>query len=646
MAKRTRAAGRRRRIDYPRRGRTGFRRWLPSWRLQLGTFGTFVLGLAGLFIAVYISVDIPDENAAARQEASVYYWSDGSPMVSVGAVNRQNVTLRQIPDSMESAVIAAENASFYSDSGVSFKGIARAAVSIATGEETQGGSTITQQYVKNTHLSQEQTVTRKAREFVIALKLSNQKSKQEILQGYLNTSWFGRGSYGIQAAAYTYYGIPASKLDPSQSALLAALLKGAEEYDPGLSKANHERAEERWAWILDRQVATGALSKEKRDRYRTFPEPKKPAKPTSQAGQTGYLVDIANKYIKARTGLTDKDLAHGGYRIHTTFDKRKVRDLERAVERVREKSIDPKKRAKTDTHVEVGAASVRPDDGAVVAAYGGSDATEHFTNNADTSGVPVGSAFKPFVLAAELGQRAPMPDVFPGRAQAPLLSMDLVNAPNSAFREAGLRAGLPNVRRMAIAAGLREGSLADLEPTFSLGTSTPSAIRMALAYGTFANAGTRAEPYSVTRLELNGRPVPGLGKPKVRRVMTPEAASVVDARLQATAWHTLAPETAKRFAPVAANGTGAGDRMKSAWFIGTASQGTTDELTTAVTMFRSKPGTPQLLPMQDVGGSGSERGNAFPQQIWTAYAATIGDGDDSGDGNGGDGGVTQPATKN
>lgn len=208
-----------------------------------------------------------------------------------------------------------------------------------------------------------------------------------------------------------------------------------------------------------------------------------------------------------------------------------------------------------------------------------------------------------------------------------LSAMDLTAAPNSAFREAGLRAGLANVRRTAISAGLREGSLAELEPTFSLGTSTPSAIRMAHAYGTFANDGKRAEPYSVTRVLLDDQPLPGFDKPTVRRVLTPEVAGNVNSALGTTAWKTLAPRTAERLAPVAAGGTGAGDRMKSAWFIGTASMGTTDELTTAVAMFRSKPGTPQLLPMQGVGGSGSERGNAFPQQIWSAYATAISDGD-------------------
>lgn len=379
--------GRRRFIDYPRQGREGLRRWLPSWRQWLSAVALCTGGLAGLFAVVYAQVGIPSENALAGQEASVYYWADGSQMVSVGAVNRQNVTLDKVPDSVENSVIAAENATFYSDSGVSVQGIGRAVVNMVSGEETQGGSTITQQYVKNTYLSQDQTLTRKVKELIISLKVSNQKSKQEILRGYLNTSWFGRGSYGIQAASHAYYGIDAKDLDPSQGAVLAALLKGSEQYDPGLSTANHRRAVARWKWILDRQVATGKMSQEERAKYRTFPEPRGLSKPTSQAGQTGYLVDVANKFIKAETGLTDKELARGGYRIHTTFDKQRTHRLEKAVKDVRRDTIDPKKRA-ADNHVEFGAASVRPKDGAIVALYGGADATRHFSNNADTTAVP------------------------------------------------------------------------------------------------------------------------------------------------------------------------------------------------------------------------------------------------------------------
>ncbi|KOT93702.1 penicillin-binding protein [Streptomyces sp. NRRL F-5755] len=616
-------------IDYPRRGRSGWRRWLPSWRQQLGVTAVGAAGCAGLFAFVYAQVDIPDENAAARQEATVFYWADGSQMVTEGAVNRQNVTLDQVPDPVEHAVIAAENASFYSDSGVSLSGIARAAVNMAQGQDAQGGSTITQQYVKNTYLSQDQTLKRKVKEFFIALKLDNRKSKSEILQGYLNTSYFGRHSFGIQAAANAYYGIPAKDLDPSQGAALAALLKGAEQYDPALSEANHRRAVARWKWILDREVETGRMSREERARYTQFPEPRKPVTPTSQRGQTGYLVDAAKKYLKSRTGLTDRDLARGGYRVHTTFEKDKVARLTEAVEDERRRSIDPKKRA-ADTHVEFGAASVRPKDGALVALYGGPDATQHFANNADTAGVPAGSAFKPFVMAAALRDTAPEKAAAPADAPAagaatvqaavpPDLYEGLVTSTHPPFVAAGRRLGLEKVRDLAIDAGLHKASLARLEPTFPLGTSTPSAIRLAGAYSLFGNDGSRTEPYSVTRVEHGGKPLPGLTPPAPHRVLTPGAARGINWALRAYAEKTLPPETAAKLPRgIWAGGTGPRDRMRSAWFIGNDGTGG-GGLTTAVTVFRAEPGAARLLPMEGVGGD-TRFGNGIPPRVWAAYA--------------------------
>ncbi|MFJ5129482.1 transglycosylase domain-containing protein [Streptomyces sp. NPDC088555] len=633
---------RRLRIDYPRRGKRTWRRWVPSWRQVLSGVVLGLAALAGLFAVVYASVDIPDENAEAGRQGTVYYWADGSQLVSVGAVNRQNVTLADIPGSVENAVIAAENETFYSDPGVSATGIARAAMSMVSGGETQGGSTITQQYVKNTYLSQEQSATRKFKEFFISLKLNNKQGKKEILQGYLNTSWFGRGAYGIQAAAHAYYGIPAKDLDPSQAALLASLLKGAEQYDPTGGKGNHQRAVDRWAWILDRQVEIGMMTKAERATYRKFPEPNPAAKPTSLGGQTGYLVDIANKYIKKRSGLTDKDLFRGGYQVHTTFDKARVGQLERAVRSVRD--LDPKKRPE-DKYVEVGAASVRSD-GAVVAVYGGADAITHFANNADTAGVPVGSAFKPFVLAAALqhgdgitlnsgydnggrlikdGPYAVTPPLSGAGGGAAMVSAPtplrdaLVMSSNATFSLLGRDIGLKKVKELAVSAGLHEESLARLDKSFPLGTSTPSAVRMADAYTAFSNDGMRAEPYSVTGMTRDGETVEGFGKPEPQRAMDASVANDVNNTLGMLAWTRLGqdgkfgwPKTAD---DVSAGATSKDDRMKSAWFIGH-----TKGLTTAVTMFRNKPGTPQLLGMQGVGGPDSGRGNVFPLRIWNAYA--------------------------
>ncbi|WAL96098.1 transglycosylase domain-containing protein [Streptomyces sp. Je 1-369] len=641
--RRSRRRGRRRIVDYPRAGRSGVRRWLPSWRLLLGAAGLFAASVATLFVCVYVSVDIPDENAAARREANVYYWSDGSQMVSTGAVNRQNVELNQIAPSAVDAVIAAENETFYEDSGVSPKGLARAVVNMVRGRETQGGSTITQQYVKNTYLSQDQTVTRKVKEFVIALKVDRKKSKDEILKGYLNTSWFGRGANGIEAAARAYYGIPAKELNPSQGAMLAAMLKGADLYDPSVSAANHERARERWAWILDRQVAVGLMAEKERAKYRTFPEPRRQSRSTSLGGQTGYLVDVANRYLKQQTGLTDEELARGGYEIHTTFDRTKVRRLERAVRRVVARDLDPKERA-ADRHVQVGAASVRPSDGALVALYGGPDATTHFTNNADTSGVPVGSAFKPFVLAAALqhgvSAHEPTADAvapLSGRAAAgagarqsiladsryaadgvlrrsdgapdpdrPTLREALVSGGNATYVRLGKDVGLDMVRRTAVSAGLLRHSMALLEPTFSVGTSTPSAIRMATAYGTFANDGVRRDPYSVTKVVKDGEPLPGLAPPSSRRALDPQVAQEVTDALR-TAGKRLGVD-------VAVGRTGDQDRLRTAWFTGYSK-----DLSTAVTLFRLRPGEPQLLPLSGVAGKKSERGNVLPPRIWKEY---------------------------
>ncbi|MER5885393.1 transglycosylase domain-containing protein [Streptomyces sp. NPDC001941] len=639
------------RPDYPRRGRTRWRRWVPSWRQVLGLHLVGFGALAGTFVAVYVSVDIPDANADAQRQGTVYYWADGTQMVSVGAVNRQDVTLDDVPDSMERAVIAAENETFYTDHGVSPKGIARALVSVVKGGETQGGSTITQQYVKNTYLSQEQSAERKVKEFFIALKLDSRATKQDILEGYLNTSWFGRGAYGIQAAAQAYYGIPAKDLDPSRAAVLAALLKGAEQYDPAGGGGNHDRAVERWKWILDRQVETGTMSKVERAEYTRFPEPRKAVKPTSLGGQTGYLVDIANKYIKKRSGLTDKDLARGGYKVHTTFDKAGVRRLEQAVLAVRKRDLDPKKRAE-DRYVEVGAASVRSD-GAVVAVYGGADAITHFSNNADTAGVPVGSAFKPFVLAAGLqhgdglitlnsgydsrgnlladGSRAV--DVKPsvGGGATPFaapstLQSALVRSANATFVRLAQHVGLDKVKALAVASGLHADSLARLDKSFPLGTSTPSAVRMADAYTAFTNEGMRSDPYSVTKVtrteEGETEEVEGFAKPGPERAMDARVANDVNSALGELAWTELQRDgkldELARSTPLKdlmAGATGEDDRMRSAWYVGHM-----DDLTTAVTVFRTKPGTPQLLGMQGVGGRKDDRGNVFPLRIWAEYA--------------------------
>ncbi|WP_308407677.1 transglycosylase domain-containing protein [Streptomyces sp. RKAG337] len=422
-------------IDYPRWGKTGWRHWMPSWKqvtsLTIAFFGTLV-GIAGI---AYAMVQIPDENLAAKAENNVYYWDDNTPMIATGGeINRQNVTIDQIPRAMQYAVISAENKTFEGDSGVDPMGIARALKNMATGGEVQGGSTITQQYVKNSRLDQSQTVTRKFKELFISIKVGASVKKPVIMAGYLNTSYYGRGAYGIQAAARTYYGVDSKDLNPSQCAFLAALLKGPTYFDPAgavdidsraTPEANKANSMQRWKWILDEEVKDGHLTAQERAKYTAYPTPGPVKKNAQMAGQIGYLVSLAKSYVINSTGLkiTSDDLAKGGYQIHTTFNKQKVAELEASIKAVRDKNLKPDTRKDTsgknttldkdggfvDKFVQFGGASVNPKDGAIIAIYGGTDATQHFTNNADETGAQVGSTFKPFVLAAAMthGARDP-----------------------------------------------------------------------------------------------------------------------------------------------------------------------------------------------------------------------------------------------
>ncbi|MEV4741424.1 transglycosylase domain-containing protein [Streptomyces sp. NPDC049555] len=638
---------------YPRPGKKGFRRWVPSWRQTLGLLGSFAGTAITLFGILYATTDIPDDlNAFATQQDNVYYWADGTEMARTGPVDRQDTALEKIPEKVRWAALAAENETFYSDDGVSVSGMTRAATRMLTGGDTQGGSTITQQYVKNAYLNQRQTLTRKLTEMIIAIKLDDKLSKNDILQGYLNTSWYGRGSYGIQRAAHAYYGKDVSQLNPSEGAFLASLLKGAALYDPAMGPKNHERAVERWKWILDRMVAIGKLSPAERAGYTTFPEPRTPPKPKGLTGQVGYLVDTARAYVSAHSDVSDAEFDLGGYQIRTTFEKPKVEALDKAVAAVREK-LDPANR-EIDRDVRIGAASVTTD-GRIVALQGGPDYLKQGFNDANSTVVPAGTAFAPFVYASALtngiqrergATRTPVTPatVYDGNDKIAVrtpegpywdrsgkivkarnddgkswgkisLKEAVAQSVNSPIMQLGMDVGLDRVSRTAVQAGLLPESLGPQVPAFSLGTTRPSAIRMASAYATFAGKGMHTEPYSVSALSRNGDPVP-VEKPAAQRALTAGAAGAVDDALHESVQRGSAV-AAKAAGPGAAGKSGTGPDNKSAWFAGY--RGT---VATAVSLSRIDPKSQELLPLDGLGGVKAAQGSPYPLQIWTAYMGT------------------------
>ncbi|MEV6005199.1 transglycosylase domain-containing protein [Streptomyces sp. NPDC051976] len=629
---------------------------MPSLRQSLLLCVWVALTLTALVGYAYEHTRIPtDLNAFATQQDNVYYWADGTEMARVGPVDRQAMPLDRIAPGVRWAVLAAENASFYSDHGVSPTGLGRALYAMGTGGDVQGGSTITQQYVKNVYLNQRQTLTRKVTEMFIAIKLDNKLSKDQILDGYLNTSWFGRGAYGVQRAAKAYYGKDASQLNASEGAFLATLLKGAGLYDPSVSAANHKRAVERWKWVLDRMVKTGKLSAAQRATYTAFPEPKAPPKPAGLSGQTGYLVDTARAYVSAHSGISDERFDLGGYQIYTTFERPKVQALAAAVKQ-RTAGLRPATRP-ADRDVRVGAASVATN-GRIVALYGGPDYVKQGFDDADIAIVPAGTAYVPFVYAAALrdgvqlsrgasrtpvtpGTRYDGGDKVPlrtpegpywnrdgkivksvnagGRSWGPIsLHEAVAHAVNGPVAQLGLDVGLNRVRQASIDAGLLpDGTFGEQNPAFSFGVgTTPSPIRLASAYTTFAASGTHTAPYSVLRVTHGGASV-DLQPPAVTHPFTPVVAHAVDSALHAAA--TEGP--ARPGTPDAAGYPGTTPDDTAASYLGYA-----HSLVTDVSLFRIDPKTQQLLPLTHTTGTqpaAAQTGSTFPLAIWTAYTKAL-----------------------
>ncbi|MEU6573148.1 transglycosylase domain-containing protein [Streptomyces sp. NPDC046805] len=635
---------------------------MPSWKLVSGLCIAFLGTMVVLIGVGYTMVSVPSENAAAQSQSNVYYWADGKQMVTAGTgANRQNVTIDRIPKAMQYAVISAENKSFYQDSGVDPMGIARALVNMARGGNTQGGSTITQQFVKNTYLSQEQTVTRKFKEMFISIKVGTKLSKSQILQGYLNTSYYGRGASGIQAAAQTYYGKDAVKLTPSECAVLAALLKGPTYFDPAgnpnwdktaTPKANLERSKGRWAWILGEMHKDKHLTDaEYQQAIKHYPMPDDRKATKGMTGQISYLADTAKKYVMNHSHITEQQFAQGGYQIYTTFEKKKVDALTKAVQKIKKARLKPGSRPK-DKYAQFGAASVVPNDGRIVALYGG-DGYEHghFTNNADTAGVPVGSTWKPFVLAAAMQYGTYKTDgvgVSPmskyngddhlkvrnqdgsyvlNKENKPFFQNNESNHPwgyitlrkameqsiNTPFVQLGWDVGIPHVQDVAMRAGILKDSLAYPNPSFALGTSTPSAIRMADAYATFAASGQHTEPYSVKEVKENGQELPGFKKPKPKEAIPADVANNVTNTLENVIQNGTG-QNARALGRTAAGKTGTTDSNKSAWFVGY-----TKQLSTSVAMFRENPQNHKLLSMNGTAGVASIHGGDIPTSVWTEY---------------------------
>ncbi|MBM6403538.1 penicillin-binding protein [Phycicoccus sp. CSK15P-2] len=599
-------------------------------------FGAFVLGILGFFTA-YALTDVPQPNEMVQAQASVVYYSDGTSelaRLSDDGGNRESVPLAEISEDMQHAILAAEDRDFYENSGISPTGIARAVwVAVKGGQATQGGSTITQQYVKNYFLTQDRTLTRKAKEILISLKIDKQQDKDQILENYLNTIYYGRGAYGIQTAAQTYFGVDAKDLDPSQSALLASVIRGPSLYDPQLGEEQQANAESRSGYILDAMVDQGWLSADQRAEA-AFPEVKE-YKPKALGGTNGYIVDLVKRELVDKHQLSESDIQRGGLRIVSTIEKPKQAAAVAAVEDERPEKQD-------DIHE--GLVSIKPGDGAVVALYGGRDFADRALNDASQAKMQAGSTFKIFALIAALQSRdvstqtrfnGASPQYFDQFADSAgstdaarrgrvknfgnegFGNIDLLkatkNSVNTVYAQLNIEAGPEKTMKAAEDAGVRS----ELQPNVAnvLGTDSVTVMDMATAYATIAAEGLRAEPYLVQQIAFLDDRLPTIeAEPQTKQVFDKDLMSDVIEAMEQPVNGGTARYVGENLGRPAAGKTGTSESFRSAWFDGYVPQ-----LATAVGMYRSDPDTGDELEMENLPTAGDITGGSFPARIWTAY---------------------------
>ncbi len=619
----------------------------------IGTLAT----ICGIGVA-YAMVKVPKVNADVLQQGSTIYWADqsgGKPEVlaRVGA-SRQIVPLSQISPNMQWAALAIEDHNFYHEPAISPRGILRALYNDLTGGETQGGSTITQQYVKNAYLNQNRTFTRKFKEIFIAIKVNKQLTKQKILENYLNTIYFGApnrdmlGAYSVETAAQIWYGTTAAKLTVPQAALLAANIKQPGYYTP-LSKGQQlADTIKRYDLVLDGMVSMGKLSPADAAKYKGhLPKVRKTS--GNSSGQNGYLIQRVTNVLKAN-GFTEQEIETAGLKIYTTWDKAKQEDARKAVEA---------KLRGLPKDVRVGLVSINPNNGEVVAAYGGRDYNKRQVDDAFYSTAQVGSSFKPYVLAAALQQGIGLKSKFDASAPAWFDSngdrvasgtpggfevhndegnprqpiVDLITATqmsyNTVYVPLGFKTGTDNVVKLAESAGFEASKLAPHvgQSGLFLGQADESPLVQAGGYATIANDGVYNRPHIIRKVtDSQGNPFhPERLKNYIssHRAFSPEVARDVQYAMQAVVKY---PGTGVRAAlpgrPVAGK-TGTTNGNKSAWFDGF----TPHQLVTAVGMWRyddavttgkhKHPG--RFGYLTNIGGLARVNGGDFPAEIWHDY---------------------------
>jgi penicillin-binding protein 1A len=617
----------RRRRSAPAPASNGRRRRVRKLRLLALLLILFLLGLAsftfGLITAVASQIPNCDPGRVPHEVDGHIYANDDHTILATlrGSESRILVGTKEIAPIMQQAIVAIEDKRFYQHRGVDLRGIARAVwADVSSKKVVQGGSTITQQFVKNSCVTSKRTISRKLKEAALAWQLEQRWKKDRILTAYLNTIYFGNGAYGIQRAAQTYFNSTAERLDLAQAALLAGIPADPSRFDP---VTNPKTARARRLEVLTTMLSQHEISELDLRRADRAPLPRaEDVRLPGIQGPAPYFVNYIKQQLISKYGT--RKVFGGGLNVQTTIDLRLQKLARRAIESVLTEPDGPS----------AALVAIRPRTGEILAMYGGDNFRQSQFNLAVQGERQPGSSFKPFVLATALRQGIAPSTTFASRPvsifigdrywpvhnyeNAYLGSADLVTATiesdNSIYAQLTQLVGPANVARTARALGITR----HLNPYFAigLGADPVSPLEMARAFSTFANEGRRVDgtafgnrPRAIARVRNETGKMVDDNKPRYRPVLTRDENALLTSILQGV----IRSGTGRRASlsdRTAAGKTGTTENYGDAWFVGY-----TPQLATAIWV-----GYPNgLVPMLAEYHGDPVAGGTFPAEIWRAF---------------------------
>jgi penicillin-binding protein 1A len=581
---------------------------------------SFTYGLVSSIASELPQLEPGNERRAER--LGYIYASDGKTVLAVlrGSESRIIVESEQIAPVMKQSIVAVEDRRFWEHQGVDIQGMARAVwADLRSQDVVQGGSTITQQFVKNQYTKQERTVSRKLKEAALAWQLEQRWSKDKILTAYLNTIYFGNGAYGIEMASRVYFDKHANELTLPEAALLAGLPASPGAYDPASSPA---AAESRRTTVLRLMLEQGLITASD---YREADESPVPTAdqiglPGSK-GRVGYFAEYVKQQLVPYYG--SGEIFGGGLKIYTSIN------LE--LQKIARKSID--QWLKDPDGPAAALVAIDPRDGRVLAMVGGESFRKSQFNLAVQGQRQTGSAFKPFVLTSALSQGIAPQTVFTSEPTVINLGdklwsvsnyegsylgrIDLqeamIHSDNSVFAQLTAQVGPKNVAATAHKLGVTR----PLEDYLGigLGVEAVSPLEMARAFATLANGGKRVDgsvlgntPRAVLRVE-GGRSA-DVNDPVEKPAADENDAAIVTSILQRVVTEGTGQRARLDDRPVAGK-TGTTENYGDAWFVGYTPQ-------LAVAVWVGYPD--RLVPMETEFNGDPVAGGTFPALIWRSFA--------------------------